>query len=66
MDGWHTDLHEVGDGEPVSSILACVTDPEVEPLGVFVGVQVIPQLQFILKLRPGKSEEEEFDKMRWE
>lgn len=49
------DLHQVDNCELVVNFGASVLDLEVEPLGVFVGVQVISQPQFILILGPASS-----------
>ena len=48
-------LHGVDDGEPICLLCSRVHDPEVVPLRVLTGIEIIPQPQFILKFLSEKK-----------
>ena len=45
-----TYLHEIDNGESVGDTRSCVGEAEVEPLRVFVRVQIVPQPQVVREL----------------
>ena len=42
-------LHQVGNGEAITHMCPGVSDLEVKPLSVLLGIEVSPQVEFIVK-----------------